>query len=117
MGTTPYPPGAAGTPGGWRVDLASGAMGESARNLDCDLRAMLRLAGEAGELPAESDARRRHLLEGLCRVVGGHVAMAFVLGPNPPAGPIAAHGSPILVTGLPPAQEAALRHYLVRNPD
>ncbi len=55
-------------------------MGTSQRIRNDDLRAMLRLAGEAGELPPGSDERRSHLLTGVCRLVRGAGATTFILG-------------------------------------
>jgi len=45
-----------------------------------DVRAMLQLEGELGELPAGSDEQRRHALLGLSALVGAQVAIWGVFG-------------------------------------
>src|SRR5687767_2758965 len=81
-----------------------------------DLRAMLRLAGEAGELPPASEARHRHLLEGLCRLVGGNGSLMFIMGRDPINGPLMDDG-PFLTTGLTPEQnEAFYQHVTTPRP-
>jgi hypothetical protein len=39
-----------------------------------DVEALLRLAGETGELPANVEVRRRHLIGELLRIIGGQFA-------------------------------------------
>src|SRR5688572_9695371 len=91
---------------GWKRLRFSGCgqwrMGASQQISSNDLRTMLRLAGEAAELPADSDARRLHLLNGICRMLGSHAAMAFRIGPDPIGGPLAEEGAPVLVVGMTP---------------
>jgi len=90
-------------------------MRESATIGDADLRAMLRLAGEAGELPAGSDARRRHLLRGLRGIVGGACAAMFLLGRDPVGGALS-DGGPVVWDAMSPGQEAAYERLIRRNP-
>jgi DNA-binding CsgD family transcriptional regulator len=80
-----------------------------------ELKSMLRLAGEAGELPHNSDQRRRHILQGLCRLIGAQSGLLFVLGRDP-LGRLMDHDY-FLTTGMSPIQDLALRDYvLTENP-
>ena len=90
-------------------------MRESARVRDSDLRAMLRLAAEAGELPAGTDERRRHLLDGLRRLVGGQSAALFLLGRDPVGGPLS-DGGPLVWASMPPEHRAAYDRLIRHNP-
>ena len=78
-----------------------------------ELEAMLRLAGEAGELPANSDERRRHLLAGLCRLIGAQASLLFVLGENP-SGRLADQDY-FVSTGMSPVQELGFRDYVLTD--
>jgi DNA-binding CsgD family transcriptional regulator len=49
---------------------------------------MLRLAGEAGELPPGSERRRHHLLDGVRQLVRGQSSLMFLLGPQAARGPL-----------------------------
>ena len=74
---------------------------------------MLRLAGEAGELPAGSEARRLHLLDGLRQLVGGQAALMFVISTDPLNRPLLEAGDgPMLSVGLSPEQQANFLRYL-----
>ena len=42
-----------------------------------DVRQMFRLMGEVAELPGDSGARKRHAIDGLCRLVGAKVGVAM----------------------------------------
>src|SRR5687768_15773679 len=86
-------------------------MGDSLRIRESDLGTMIRLAGEAGELPADSDARRLHLLDGLCRMVGGQGGLMFVMGRDPFRRLLDDDGR-LLTAGLGPSHGAAFEHYL-----
>src|SRR5688572_8460892 len=76
-----------------------------------ELKAMLRLAGEAGELPHNSDQRRRHILQGLCRLIGAQSGLLFVLG-HDPLGRLMDHDY-FLTSGMSPVQDLALRDYVL----
>src|SRR5688572_27097195 len=78
-----------------------------------ELTAMLRLAGEAGELPHNSDQRRRHILQGLCRLIGAQSGLLFVLGRDP-FGRLMDHDY-FLTTGMSPVQDLALRDYVLTD--
>ena len=86
-------------------------MGDSLRIRESDFGAMIRLAGEAGELPTNSDARRRHMLDGLCRMLGGAGGLMFTLGQDPRRR-LLDQGSRLLTVGLEPAHGAAFNQYL-----
>ena len=90
-------------------------MRDSAPVRDCDFRAMLRLAGEAGELPAGSEQRRRHLLDGVRRLVGGQSSLMFLLGARAARGPLT-DGPVFMTAAMDPAQHAAFEHLIRHNP-
>jgi DNA-binding CsgD family transcriptional regulator len=52
-----------------------------------DARALLRLAGELMELPRDAAVRGRHLVDELCRLLGGQCGMIAVLRADKMAGP------------------------------
>src|SRR5688572_29577386 len=81
-----------------------------------EFMSMLRVAGEAGLLPPESEARRKCLLEGLCKLVGAHSALLFVMSDDPINGPLSA-GGPIVTTRMTPEQDAKFRQVLQNNPE
>ncbi|HEX8913680.1 MAG TPA: helix-turn-helix transcriptional regulator [Humisphaera sp.] len=89
-------------------------MAVSQRVRESDYRAMLRLAGEVGELPpGDVDARRRHLLAGLAALVGAQQGACFLLGGR--VGPDGLTEAPhILFGGGTDAQAAGMRRYLLR---
>lgn len=76
-----------------------------------ELKTMLQLAAEAAELPANSDQRRRHLLEGLCRLIGAQSALLFVLGRNPLERLM--DDGRFFTTGMTPVQDLGLRDYVL----
>ena len=53
---------------------------------DADYRALMKLAGEASELPQDLNARRKHIIGGLCQIVGGSMANAFEFRTSGPGG-------------------------------
>jgi DNA-binding CsgD family transcriptional regulator len=90
-------------------------MRDSAPVRDSDFRAMLRLAGEAGELPPGSRQRRLHLLDGVRRLVGGQSSLMFLLGPGAGRGPLT--DAPVFMTAsMPAGQQAAFEHLIRYNP-
>ncbi len=54
---------------------------------DSDYRALMKLAGETSELPQDVNVRRKHIVGGLCSIVGGTMANAFEFkAPGSPGG-------------------------------
>jgi DNA-binding CsgD family transcriptional regulator len=53
---------------------------------DSDYRALMKLAGETAELPQDVNARRKHLIGGLCSIVGGSMANSFEFRTSGPGG-------------------------------
>ena len=78
-----------------------------------ELKTMVRLAAEAGELPANSDERRRHILDGLCRLIGAHSALMFVLGRDPFSRLM--DDGRFFTTGMSPVQDMGLRDYVLTD--
>src|SRR5687767_13446657 len=92
--------------------LARKGMGMSMGSIrNEELKALVRLASEAAELPANSDQRRRHLLEGLCRLIGAQAGLIFVLGRNP-LDRLMDDGR-FFTTGMTPVQDLGLRDYVL----
>src|SRR5688572_6073161 len=86
-------------------------MSDSLRIRESDFGAMIRLAGEAGELPANSDARRLHMLDGLCKMLGGAGGLMFTMGRDP-FRRLLDDDRRLLTTGLEPSHGAAFERYL-----
>ena len=76
---------------------------------------MLRLAGEAGELPPGSEQRRHHLLDGVRKLVGGQSSLMFLLAPGAGRGPLT-DAQVFMTASMEPAHRAAYEHLIRYNP-
>jgi DNA-binding CsgD family transcriptional regulator len=80
---------------------------------DADYRALMKLAGEASELPQDLNARRKHIIGGLCQIVGGSMANAFEFRTSGPGG-IGKYDTHIAVN-VPESAQKPIRDFLDRG--
>lgn len=81
---------------------------------EADFAALLRLAGEVTELPADKVVRRTHVLTGLLALVGGRSAAAMEMA-LPDEGPLARAGTVINVNYGSEAEARYSERFLVHN--
>lgn len=94
------------------VTASSGAF--SGEFSGADVAALLRIAGEAGEIAGDWQRRRVHILDGLLALIGGCSAICSEVDPqqNPGGGYWAIAGSITCSSGLTCYQRALIARYL-----